>query len=152
MPSQEYLVRGVGRLGGIDAIAAVNVKTTNAAPVLVRDIGMVREGAAIKRGEGSHNAKPAVIVGTQKQPAVNTLELTERIDATLDDRYHGPQRTTNRTAWFTANGRRGPSDGRGVDETLRALVRALARQAAREIFERTSHPSADDSAVHEAPR
>jgi CzcA family heavy metal efflux pump len=45
----------------------------------------VREGAAIKRGEGSHNAKPAVIIGIQKQPAVNTLELTQRIDTTLDD-------------------------------------------------------------------
>ena len=82
---QEYLVRGVGRLGDVDAIAAVNVKTTSAAPVLVRDVGIVREGAAIKRGEGSHNAKPAVIVGIQKQPAINTLELTERIEATLDD-------------------------------------------------------------------
>ena len=29
---QEYLVRGVGRLGDIDAIAAVSVKTTDAAP------------------------------------------------------------------------------------------------------------------------
>ena len=82
---QEYLVRGVGRLGDVDAIAAVSVKATDAAPVLVRDVGIVREGAAIKRGEGSHNAKPAVIVGIQKQPAVNTLELTERIDATLED-------------------------------------------------------------------
>ena len=51
----------------------------------IRDVGVVREGAAIKRGEGSHNAKPAVIVGIQKQPGINTLELTERIDATLDD-------------------------------------------------------------------
>ena len=82
---QEYLIRGVGRLEDIDAIAAVTVKTTNAAPVLVRDVGMVREGAALKRGEGSHNAKPAVILGIQKQPAINTLDLTERIDATLDD-------------------------------------------------------------------
>lgn len=82
---QEYLVRGVGRLGDLDAIAAVNVKSANAAPVLVRDVGFVREGAAVKRSEGSHNAKPAIIVGIQKQPAANTLELTERIDATLED-------------------------------------------------------------------
>jgi CzcA family heavy metal efflux pump len=85
---QEYLVRGVGRLSGIEAIGAVNVKSTNAAPVLVRDVAIVREGAAIKRGEGSHNAKPAVIIGIQKQPAVNTLELTARIDATLEDIQH----------------------------------------------------------------
>ena len=67
------------------AIAAVAVKAANAAPVLIRDVGTVREGAAIKRGEGSHNARPAVIIGIQKQPAVNTLELTERIESTLDD-------------------------------------------------------------------
>ena len=68
-----------------DAIAAVAVRTTGAVPVLVRDLGLVREGAAIKRGEGSHNAKPAVILGIQKQPNVNTLDLTEQIEVTLDD-------------------------------------------------------------------
>jgi CzcA family heavy metal efflux pump len=82
---QEYLVRGMGRLTDIDAIAAVSVKATEAAPILIRDIATVREGAAIKRGEGSHNARPAVILGIQKQPVVNTLELTTRIDATLED-------------------------------------------------------------------
>jgi CzcA family heavy metal efflux pump len=82
---QEYLVRGVGRLADIDAIAAVAVKAGDVSPVLVRDVATVREGAAIKRGEGSHNARPAVIIGIQKQPAVNTLELTKRIEATLDD-------------------------------------------------------------------
>jgi CzcA family heavy metal efflux pump len=84
---QEYLVLGVGRLGDIEAISGVSVKT-GSVPVLVRDVGTVREGAAIKRSEGSHNAKPAVIVGIQKQPAVNTLELTQRIDATLEDIQH----------------------------------------------------------------
>jgi CzcA family heavy metal efflux pump len=82
---QEYLVRGVGRLVDTDAIAAVAVKTTDSVPVLIRDVGTVREGAAIKRGDGSHNAKPAVIIGIQKQPAVNTLDLTKEIDSTLDD-------------------------------------------------------------------
>ncbi len=82
---QEYLVRGVGRLGDTGAIGAVAVKMTGVAPVLIRDVGAVREGAAMKRGEGSHDARPAVIIGIQKQPAVNTLELTERIDSTLDD-------------------------------------------------------------------
>ncbi len=82
---QEYLIRGVGRLTDTDAIAAVAVRTTGAVPVLVRDLGLVREGAAIKRGEGSHNAKPAVILGIQKQPNVNTLDLTAQIESTLDD-------------------------------------------------------------------
>ena len=81
---QEYLVRAVGRLGDTDAIAGVAVKAADSAPVLIRDVGTVREGAAIKRGAGSHNARPAVIIGIQKQPAVNTLELTERIESTLD--------------------------------------------------------------------
>jgi CzcA family heavy metal efflux pump len=83
--AQEYLVRGMGRLTDIDAIAAVSVKNTDAAPILIRDVGSVRQGARLKRGEGSHNAKPAVIVGIQKQPVVNTLELTRRLDSTLDD-------------------------------------------------------------------
>src|SRR5687767_12617168 len=82
---QEYLVRGEGRFASVDAIAAVPVRTTGSIPVLVRDLGAVRVGAAIKRGEGSHNARPAVILGIQKQPNVNTLELTRHLEATLDD-------------------------------------------------------------------
>src|SRR5918994_2983932 len=85
---QEYLIRGLGRLTDTDAIAAVSVKSTDSAPVIIRDVGTVREGAAIKRGDASHNARPAVIIGIQKQPAVNTLDLTAQIDATLDDIQH----------------------------------------------------------------
>lgn len=82
---QEYLVRGLGRFTNVGDIGAVVVRAQGQAPVLVRDLAAVQEGAAIKRGDGSHNAKPAVIIGIQKQPGANTLELTERIDATLAD-------------------------------------------------------------------
>ena len=46
-------------------------------PVLVRDVADVHEGAALKRGEGSRSGKPAVIVGVQKQPDANTIEVTD---------------------------------------------------------------------------
>ncbi len=82
---QEFLVRGVGRFGSLGDIAAVPVRTDDSTPVLVRDVGTVREGAAIKRGDGSHNARPAVIIGIQKQPGINTLDLTAALDSTLDD-------------------------------------------------------------------
>ncbi|MCI0351909.1 MAG: efflux RND transporter permease subunit, partial [Acidobacteriales bacterium] len=53
--------------------------------VLLRSIADVRIGGALKRGEGSHNGAPAVILGIQKQPAANTLALTRRIDEVLAD-------------------------------------------------------------------
>jgi CzcA family heavy metal efflux pump len=82
---QEFLVRGIGRLTDAAAIGAVTVRALDNVPVLVRDLGTVMEGVAIKRAEGSHNARPAVILGIQKQPTVNTLDLTARIENTLDD-------------------------------------------------------------------
>ncbi|MEE8130142.1 MAG: efflux RND transporter permease subunit, partial [Vicinamibacterales bacterium] len=82
---QEYLVRGIGRLDGLDDIAATVVATRNTSPVLIRDIGAVRIGDALKRGAGSHNAEPAVILGIQKQPNVNTLELTAALDEVVAD-------------------------------------------------------------------
>src|SRR5688572_23129868 len=82
---QEYLVRGVARFTGAADIGATVVKIHDRVPVLMRDLGTVQIGSAIKRGDGSHNAKPAVIIGIQKQPGANTLQLTEQIDATLDD-------------------------------------------------------------------
>lgn len=81
---QEYLVQGVGRLSTIDDIAQTVVAVRGGRPVLVRDVASVRVGEAIKRGEGSHKGSPAVIIGVQKQPGQNTLDLTRALDAALD--------------------------------------------------------------------
>ena len=82
---QEYLIQGIGRISSVDDIAQTVVVSRDARPILVRDLGEVRIGEALKRGEGSHDAKPAVILGIQKQPGTNTLELTQRLDVVLDE-------------------------------------------------------------------
>lgn len=82
---QEYLIQGIGRVSNVDDIAETVVASHGTRPVLIRDLGEVRIGEALKRGEGSHDAKPAILLGIQKQPGTNTLELTERLDAVLDD-------------------------------------------------------------------
>ena len=74
---QEYVLEAVGRVANArgdrrDAWSRLRGDRS----VLVEDVADVREGAAFKRGEGSRSGKPAVIVGVQKQPGANTIELT----------------------------------------------------------------------------
>lgn len=82
---QEYLIQGIGRLKGLDDLAQTVVVSRETHPILIRDLGEVKIGEAIKRGEGSHDGKPAVILGIQKQPGTNTLALTRTLDTVLDD-------------------------------------------------------------------
>ena len=81
---QEFVLQAVGRVRTAEDIGASVVTLRSGRPVLVRDVADVREGAALKRGEGSRNGKPAVIVGVQKQPDANTIEVTARLDRELD--------------------------------------------------------------------
>jgi CzcA family heavy metal efflux pump len=81
---QEYLLQAIGRVRGPEEIGESVVALRGDRPVLVRDVAEVREGAALRRGEGSRNGTPAVVVGVQKQPGANTVELTARLDRELD--------------------------------------------------------------------
>lgn len=80
---QEWLVTGIGRVRTLDDIASTVVVARSGVPTLVGNLGRVTVGEALKRGEGSAMGKPAVILGIQKQPGANTLELTKRLDAVL---------------------------------------------------------------------
>lgn len=82
---REYLIQGMGRFANLEEIGSAVVVSRNAVPVLVRDVGEVRVGEALKRGEGSLNGERAVVIGIRKQPAVNTLGLTSQIDQALDE-------------------------------------------------------------------
>ena len=83
--SSEILVAGLGRFRSLEDIAKTMVTVTNGTPVTIEALGEVAIGSAPKRGEASANAKPAVILGIQKQPHANTLRLTETLDSVLDD-------------------------------------------------------------------
>ena len=82
--AQESLIRAVGRVGSLDDLRNVVVTSRAGVPILVGQVADVTVGPAMKRGEGSSNAQPAVVLGITKQPSVNTLELTARIDRELD--------------------------------------------------------------------
>jgi CzcA family heavy metal efflux pump len=82
---QEFLVQGLGRVQQLEQIADTVVTVRKEVPIRVGQLGVVQIGAALKRGTGSAMGKPAVLLGITKQPHVNTLELTQRLDQSLDE-------------------------------------------------------------------
>jgi CzcA family heavy metal efflux pump len=82
---QEYLIQGVGQIRTVSDIEQTVVTTRGTQPILVSDLATVRVGEALKRGEGSYNGEPAVVLGIQRQPDVNTLELTRTLDAAFEE-------------------------------------------------------------------
>lgn len=79
----EYLIRGIGRIQTIEDIANSVVATRNGIPIFMKNVAEVQIGPAIKIGDGSSNAQPAVILTVQKQPQTNTIELTEKIESSM---------------------------------------------------------------------
>lgn len=82
---REILVRGLGRVESLEEIGTTVVATQNLVPVLIRDVATVKIGPAPRVGAASVDAQSAVVFSIQKQPQANTLELTRRIDAELED-------------------------------------------------------------------
>ncbi|WP_332911868.1 efflux RND transporter permease subunit [Algoriphagus boritolerans] len=81
----QYLIKGNGRAYAVDQLEEAVLKQVNGQTIRIRDVAEVKIGAADKIGDGSLNAEPAVIMTISKQPEVNTLELTERLDAAVED-------------------------------------------------------------------
>ena len=86
---QEYLIQGAGRAHDVEGIGATVIATRATRPIRVRDVAEVRVGESLKRGDGSRNGQPAVILGIHRQPDVNTLTLTRDLDRVLDEIQSG---------------------------------------------------------------
>lgn len=81
----EFLVKGEGRAHDLEDIGATVVSAVDGVPIRISDLGTVQIGAAPKRGDAAVNGKPAVVIGIQKQPGINTLSLTQELDAVLEE-------------------------------------------------------------------
>lgn len=77
----EYLIRGVGRIGALDDLRRSVVAVRNGSSVLVEHVADVVIGPATSLGTASVNCADAVVLAVQKQPTANTLTLTRELDA-----------------------------------------------------------------------
>lgn len=82
----EYIIRGLLQSNEIDELGKAVVSKRGDYPILIRDIADIRTGNKQPRlGVASEKAKPAVLLTVTKQPNTNTLELTEKLDASILD-------------------------------------------------------------------
>ncbi|MEI7658137.1 MAG: efflux RND transporter permease subunit [Phycisphaerae bacterium] len=80
----ELPVRQMARVTGVEDIQGTIVTYRDGVPVTIGQVADVHVGASPRRGTGADRGLPAVVVSVQKSPDTNTLELTRRVDAALD--------------------------------------------------------------------
>ena len=115
----EYVVRGIIRTNNLEDIGNTVVKMHGGQPISVNDVAEVKIGSAPKIGAGYLNSKPVVVMTILKQPNINTLELTEKIDAAILDLQESlPGHMTIRTDVF----RQADFIERAVNNVSKALL------------------------------
>ncbi len=82
---REFLVRNIGVVDGIDDIKKTLVGLHFGRPVLIQDIAEVAAAPRLKRGDGSFNGKPAVIMTVLKQPTADTVLISENIAKAINE-------------------------------------------------------------------
>lgn len=83
--AREYLIRNIGRTSRLADLQNLAITAKNNQPILLKQMAEVKFAAAVKRGDASYDAKPAVILSVQKQPTADTVKLTRDIEAALAD-------------------------------------------------------------------
>lgn len=79
----EVLISILGRSNNLEDLQKTVVANREGSPVLLSQVADVQFGAAIKRGDASVNARPAVILTVEKQPGASTVTLTDDIERAL---------------------------------------------------------------------
>ena len=83
--SREYLIRNIGRTTSLDDLRNIVVAKVDGKPVFMHQVATVEFAARAKRGDSGYMGKPAVIVAVEKQPNVDTVSLTRKIEEALTE-------------------------------------------------------------------
>lgn len=82
----EYIVRGMLSTSKLEELSKAVVKRNGGMPVLLQDIADVRvSGKEPRLGVASEKGKPAVLITVTKQPNTSTIDLTEKLEASVKD-------------------------------------------------------------------
>ncbi len=82
--SQGLLINVTGLVKTPSDLGKAVVRDDPVRPILIEDVAEVRFGpAAVRTGDAGVNAKPGVILVVMKQPGVDTVALTEAVDAEI---------------------------------------------------------------------
>jgi HME family heavy-metal exporter len=82
---EEVLIRNIGRANSLTDLENTVVRNSLGQSVFLKQIAEVKFGSAQKRGDGSLNARPAVIMTVEKQPGVSTVYLTNEVEKALEE-------------------------------------------------------------------
>ncbi|MBX9836520.1 MAG: CusA/CzcA family heavy metal efflux RND transporter [Burkholderiaceae bacterium] len=82
---REYLIRQIGRTSRLQDLQNVVVSVRNGQPILLNQVADVKIAAALKRGDGGYNGKPAVILSVQKQPSADSVTLTREVEYAMEE-------------------------------------------------------------------
>jgi len=82
----EYIVRGVMQSNDLDQLGKALIRKTGEKPILLEDIADIEIGAKTPRlGVASEKGKAAVLLTVTKQPNTSTIELTEKLDTSINE-------------------------------------------------------------------
>lgn len=85
LKAREFLIRNIGRTTKIEDLQNLVVAYRDGRVISLSQVAKVDFAARTKRGDAGFNAKPAVILAVQKQPAADTVTITRGIEEMLPE-------------------------------------------------------------------
>jgi len=83
--AREFLIRNIGSTLSLEDLRKVVVQSDGRRSILLHQVADVGFGARLKRGEAGYMGQSAVIISVEKQPGVDTVQMTRDVEAALTE-------------------------------------------------------------------